>query len=95
MSNLYYEEANHAVEMERQCYYKVAEYAWKRAAQYARNPKNKAYALGRALLNSKRHSLDERYWLLKLEGQRLHAEQKQKKAIAEALQAHLCEENAS
>ncbi|CRL46723.1 hypothetical protein SGGMMB4_05578 [Sodalis glossinidius str. 'morsitans'] len=94
MSNLYYEEANHAVEMERQCH-KVAEYAWTRAAQYAKNPKNKAYALGRALLNSKRHSLDERYWLLKLEGQRLHAEQKQKKAIADALQAYLCEEKVS
>ncbi|WP_148203481.1 hypothetical protein [Sodalis glossinidius] len=53
----------------------MAEYAWTRAAQYAKNPKNKAYALRRELLNSKRHSLDERYWLLKLEGQRLHAEQ--------------------
>ncbi|WP_440863239.1 ANR family transcriptional regulator [Symbiopectobacterium purcellii] len=95
MNELYYQEANHAVEMEKQRQYKVAEYAWKRAAEYANNPKNKAYALARVTLNNKLHSLDERYWLLKLEAQRLHAEKKEKKVIGGALQAHLCEENAS
>ncbi|MBG6242821.1 MAG: ANR family transcriptional regulator [Candidatus Symbiopectobacterium sp. Dall1.0] len=95
MKEHYYQEANHAVEMEKQRQYKVAEYAWKRAAEYAKNPKNKAYSLARVTLNNKRHSLDERYWLLKLEGQRLHAEKKEKKAIEEALQAHLCEEKVS
>ncbi|MXP49599.1 ANR family transcriptional regulator [Pantoea sp. Eser] len=91
MNEHYYQEANHAVEMEKQRQYKAAEYAWKRAAEYANNPKNKAYASGRALLNNKRHSLDKRYWLLK----RLHAGQKQKKAIEEAFQTHPDEEKAS
>ncbi|WP_406706456.1 ANR family transcriptional regulator [Sodalis sp.] len=94
MNELYYEAATHAVKMEKQHSYGDAEYAWKLAAEYAKNPKNKEYALGRSVLNNKRDSINERYLMWKLERRRLHADQKERKAIAEALQAHLNEEKA-
>lgn len=95
MNELYYEAATHAVKMEKQYSYGDAEYAWKLAAEYAKNPKNREYALGRSVLNNKRDSLDERCRLSKLEWQRLLTGQKERKAIAEALQVHLNAEKAS
>lgn len=94
MKELYYEAATHAVNMEKQHSYGDAEYASKLSAKYAKNPKNKEWVLGRSVLNNKRDLIDERYLMWKLERRRLHAEQKERKAIAEALQAHLNAEKA-